>query len=203
MPIGIVRTGWQGTTGGPGLTQMAMGGSLEGFGDWDATAAQAAVNAVRAFWDAVKGVLPNDLTLTVSPVVDVYATAQGDLVGSYQAATPPTNVVGTQAGVFSMASGVKMQWNTGIIRNGRRVRGATFLVPAASTAFTDGGIVSSTTRTTLNSAGTTLMAATATANNPFGVWSRPTTTESNDGAWALIVGAEAVEKGAVLRGRRD
>lgn len=203
MPVGIVRTGWQGTTGGPGLTQMAFGGTLEGGTDWDATGAQAVVNAVRAFWDAAKGFLPNEIILTVSPVVDIYSTVGGSLVGSYSAATPPATVTGTDTGTYLMASGIKVQWNTGIILNGRRVRGATFIVPAGASAMANTGTVSGSARTAINAAGATMIGAANTATHPFGIWSRPETLTSNDGAFSAVNGTETVEKGAVLRGRRD
>lgn len=203
MPVGIVRTGWQGTSGGPGVTQLAFGGTTEGGTDWTASGAQAMVNAVRAFWDSIKASVPNNITLTVSPIVDVYDKVGGELVGSYVAATPPAAVLGTDAGSFSMASGIKLNWQTSVILNGRRVRGATFIVPSASNAFTADGIVVSATRTLLATAGATLIGAANTATHPMGVWSRPTTKTSNDGAFTAISAADASEKGAVLRGRRD
>jgi hypothetical protein len=182
---------------------MAFGGSLEGGADWDEAAAQLAVDNVRAFWAAINGLIPNEITLTVSPVVDVYSTVGGALVGSYQAPIAPVVVAGLDSGVYSMASGVKMQWNTGVILNGRRVRGSTYIVPAGSSAFANTGTVAAGARTTLQTAGNTLISAAETDLNPFGVWSRPENTTSNDGVFSAIAGAEAVEKGAVLRGRRD
>jgi hypothetical protein len=203
MAIGIVRTGWQGTTGGPGLTQMAFLSDIGGAGDWDAPDAQAAVNAVRAFWAGINGYIPNEITLTVSPVVDVYDIQGGQLIASWQATTAPTAVVGLDSGVYSMASGVKVQWNTPNIANGRRVRGATFIVPAGTTAFTNSGLVASAARTAINAAGATLITSANTNLHPFVVWSRPETLTSNDGAWSAISAGETIEKGAILRGRRD
>jgi hypothetical protein len=182
---------------------MAFGGTLEGGGDWNATSAQTAVNAVRTFWDAFKTYLPNEVVLTVSPVVDVYSTSLGALVGSYTAATAPAQVTGGDTGIYSMASGVKVQWNTGVILNGRRVRGSTFIVPAGGTAFTVSGLVGATPRSSINTAGANLISAMATATHPFGVWSRPKTTTSDDGVFSAITAPETVEKGAILRGRRD
>jgi hypothetical protein len=112
-------------------------------------------------------------------------------------------VAGLDSGVYSMASGVKMQWNTGVIINGRRVRGSTYIVPAGASAFANTGTVAAGARTTLQTAGNTLISSAETDLNPFGVWSRPENTTSNDGVFSAIAGAEAVEKGAVLRGRRD
>jgi len=201
--VALVRTGWSGTTGGPGVTQL----HVEGITDphtWDAAAAQIAVDAVRTFWDAIKAYLPNEIVLTVSPVVDVYDIISGDLVGSYSAATPPASVTGSATGVYSMASGMKINLNTGVIRNGRRVRGGIFVVPADGTAFTNGGVVAATPRTTMNTAVNTMRGTLVAANKQLVVYSRPVTTPTaRDGATAAVNGAETSEKGAILRGRRD
>lgn len=201
--VAIVRTTWTGTSGGPGLTQLAM----EGIADphsWDPTTAQAAVNAVRAFWDGCKAWLPDDIVLTVQPIVDIYNIQTAELVGSHSAATPPANVLGTSATSFAMASGLKANLNTSTIRNGRRVRGSIFLVPAASAAFTNDGLSQSTARTSINTAGSTLMGALVTSGAQLVVWSRPQDTPTpRDGATAPVTSIEVSTKGAILRGRRD
>lgn len=201
--VALVRTSWLGTSGGPGLTQLA----IEGITDphtWDAAAAQIAVDAVRTFWDSIKANMPNELTFTVSPVVDVYNIISGDLVGSYSAATPPTSVLGTDTGVYSMASGAKINLNTGVIRFGRRVRGAIYLVPMASLQTTNTGTVASTARTTFNNAVNTMRGTLVAANKQLVVYSRPRVLPTpRDGATSPVTGAETSEKTAVLRGRRD
>lgn len=206
MTIGVVRTAWSGTTGGPGLTQTFF--DVAGtFGPIDATQAQAAVNAVRTYWDAIKALIPDEVILTVSAVVDQYDPVTGDLTGSVTAATPPTSVTGTSAGNYAMASGIRVNLPTGVIRNGRRVRGAQYIVPTTSTAFGTNGTVSSTSRTTINTAGTTLRSAFTTAGLRVLVYSRPLTADEPNGPRvgdvAEVTGWDASEKGAVLRGRRD
>lgn len=201
--VAIVRTSWLGTSGGPGLTQLA----IEGITDphtWDAAAAQIAVDAVRTFWDAIKANMPNELTFTVSPVVDIYTILSGTLVGSYSAATPPTSVLGTDTGTYSMASGAKVNLNTGVIRNGRRVRGGIFLVPMAGLQTTNTGTVASTARTTFNNAVNTMRGTLVAANKQLVVWSRDNTgVEPGNGATSPVNGVETSEKVAILRGRRD
>lgn len=205
--VHIVRTGWQGTTGGPGLTQLAVDQITSGFGPLSAGEGQAAVNAVRAFWESAKIYIPNEVTLNVSPVVDYYLTDDAQLAGSMTAATAPANVVGTEAtSSYSMAAGVKLNLNTGVIRNGRRVRGSMFIVPSAG-SMTNGGIVGATPKTNLQTYGATLLAALNTAGLKLVVWSRPLTAEDpngpRDGAQADVSVIECSEKTAILRGRRD
>lgn len=205
--VHIIRTGWQGTTGGPGLTQLAVDQITSGFGPLSAAEGQAAVNAVRAFWDSTKLYLPNELTLTVSPVVDYYLTDTAELAGSMTAATAPANVIGADAtNSYSMASGLKLNLNTGVIRNGRRVRGSIFVVPSAG-SMTNAGIVGATPKTNMQTYGATLISALNTAGLKLVVWSRPLTAEDpngpRDGAQADVSVIECSEKTAVLRGRRD
>ena len=206
MTIGKIATSWAGTSGGPGLTQLFFDNPTT-FGPISATEAQAAVNAMRTYWDAVKGLLPDDVTLTVSAVVDQYNEVTGELVGTVTAATPPTTVAGTSAAAFAMASGIRVNLQTTVIRNGRRVRGAQYLVPAASTVYAATGNVASASRTTINTAGTAFLNALDTAGLRPVVWSRPLDADQPNGPrvgdLAEITGWDASEKGAVLRGRRD
>lgn len=202
MTLGIVRTAWAGTSGGPGLTQLAI---VEATGAAiTVSQAQSAVNAVRTFWDGVKGILPDNITLTTSPVVDFYDEVTGDLTGTTTATTPPASVTGTSTASFAMAAGVKVNLNTGVIRNGHRVRGAIYIVPASAAVFTTDGAVTSASRVTINSAGATLTGALVTAGLNLVVYSRPRVIPTpRVGAFAAVSGVETNEKGAVLRGRRD
>lgn len=200
--VAIVRTNWAGTSGGPGLTQLALLGAAGG--DWNPGGEQGAVDAVRTFWNSLVGLLPNELTLTVSPVIDVYNTENGELIASHVAPTPPANVVGTFTGVYAMATGVKVNWNTNQIRFGHRVKGATFIVPIGSTAFNNLGVVDSVTRGTIQTAANTLRNSLAANSTPLAVWSRPKTVPIPRAGFATEVAASEVnEKTAVLRGRRD
>ena len=208
MPVvvALVRTNWSGTTGGPGLTQTAIEAVTDPH-TWDATAAQQAVDAVRAAWFGCATYLPDNIKLDVNPVVDIFTHIDGELVGSYSAATVPSQVVGTSAATFSMAAGIKINLNTGMIRNGRRVRGGIFVVPAVSTAFTTDGLVLAGARTTFNTAWNTCRTTLATNNKTLTVWSRPIPDGKphgpRDGATAPVSAIETSEKGAILRGRRD
>lgn len=198
----MVRTMWSGTTGGGGLTQLAVRdvtGALMTTGQ-----VQSAVNAVRAFWDGIKGLLPDEVTLNVSSVVDGYEIDPGNLAWSAVAATPAAAVIGTSATSFSMAAGVKANLNTDVIRFGRRVRGAIYIVPATTAAFSTSGLVAGSARTTINTAGATLRSSLNTAGLELGVWSRPITEgNTRPGFFSICSGIETNEKTAILRGRRD
>jgi hypothetical protein len=162
---------------------------------------------MRTFWDAIKIYMPNEVSFTVSPVVDYYLTHNAELDGSVQAPTPPTPVTGTGTTAYSMAAGLKLNWNTTTIRNGRRVRGSTFLVPTVSGAFSVTGTADSSTRTAIQAAAATFLNSLSATGLKGVVWSRPLTAEElhgpRDGATADITAAEVSEKTAILRGRRD
>lgn len=202
MVVGLVRTAWSGTSGGPGVQQFAIYDGNNAF--WSTIQAQNAVNHVRTFWNAVSGVLPNDITLTVQNVVDLYSESDGKLVSSIVAPTAPTTVVGANAGSFTMAAGLKMNLQTGQVRNGRRVRGSVYIVPAAAVVYTDSGMVQSGTRTTVNAAGNALISNLATGSLTLGVWSRPKKgAEPRAGALTAVLAVDTNEKSCILRGRRD
>jgi hypothetical protein len=203
--VALVRTHWSGTSGGPGITQIALLGATGGI--WNPGGEQAAVNAMRAFWDSLKTYLPDELTLTVSPVVDYYDTATGELLGSNIAATPPGVVIGTSATSYAGGSGFKVTWETGQIRDGRRVRGATYVVPASSSVFTSAGVISATPKAAVNTAAGTFISAITAGTMSVAVWSRPReATEdlpARDGAAFQVSTGVCSSKSAILRGRRD
>lgn len=200
--VAIVRTEWDGTSGGPGLTQLAFLGN----GEFTAANAQAAVNAVRKFWDSLKGYLPDELKLNVMPTVDIYNETDAQLTGSVVAPVVPTQVAGTSASSYAGGAGMKVNWNTGVIRNGRRVKGATFIVPAASTVYTSNGTISAITVTGINTACNTLMADVTAGGTALLVWSRPLVVGgviTRTGATAGVISGTTNPKSAILRGRRD
>lgn len=205
MPIGLVRTAWSGTTGGPGITQTYF---RAGPGNQSLTIEQAtaAVNAMDKFWKAVAGLLPNEIVCTVSTVVDEYDIATGDLVDSTSATGAVRVTQGTSAAVYSMASGMKLNFNTGFVRNGRRVRGGMYLVPAGSNIYSDVGLVVSGARTTATTAGNTVITDMTAAGLDLVVYSRPLKADDPKGPRAgdiaRVDSISASEKGAVLRGRR-
>jgi hypothetical protein len=205
--VHIVRTAWSGTSGGPGLTQMAIDTVDSSFGPLSPSQAQSAVDAVRSFWNNMVLLLPNEVILTVSPVVDYYLSHNAQLSGSVSAPTPPANVAGTSAAAYSMATGPKLNLNTGVVRNGRRVRGSIYIVPGAGSTLGVTGMLEGTARANLNVYGNNLRTALATAGLKLQVWSRPIPEDKpkgpRDGAVADVVAIEANEKLAILRGRRD
>lgn len=200
--VAIVRTEWDGTSGGPGLTQMAMLGN----GEFTAANAQAAVNAVRKFWDDMKATLPDELKLTVSPIVDIYRETDAELTNSVIAGAAPAVVVGQGTTGYAGGAGLKINWNTGVIRGGRRVKGSTFIVPALATAFGNTGTPTPQVVITANTAANAMMASLTAGGTALLVWSRPLVVGgaiTRTGATAGVISGSLAPKSAILRGRRD
>ena len=200
--VAIVRTEWDGTSGGPGLTQFALIGGNE----FSAGTAQAAVNAVRKFWNTLGAYLPDEVKLNVSPVVDIYNEADAVLTGSVVAPVVPLQVAGIGASGYAGGAGLKLNWNTGIIRNGRRVKGATFIVPALATCFGTTGTPTPTITGNINQAATVMMADLTAGGTALAVWSRPLVKDeviTRAGAISGVISGTLASKSAILRGRRD
>lgn len=204
--VAQVKTHWNGTSGGPGINHLAFQSQTDPH-TWDASAAQQAVDAVRAFWNSLSGQLSNKISLTVDPAVDVFNIADAGLVGTYSAATAPAIVTGTDNGNFSMANGVKISLKTASIINRRRVHGAIFVVPTANYCFDSSGTVTPGAMTTMMNAANTLLNTSRTNNMGLCVWSKPKKATAKyparDGQASDVQGFSINSHGATLRGRRD
>jgi hypothetical protein len=201
--VSIVRTAWSGTSGGPGVTQMAVD-TIAPDTFWTPADMQDIVDEVKLFWDTIDTFIPSDIQLNVLPTIDNYETIDGDLVGSNTVAVAPATVTGGWAGGYSMASGFRINLLTSDIINNRRVRGAWFVVPASINIYDSAGQIDSTTRTAVVAALNTLKTNLATVNAGLYVWSRKKELpEPRDGQISPVTGFTVSSKVAVLRGRRD
>lgn len=195
-----VKARWSGFNGGPGYTVL----HFRDFSSGEPTNADAtgAAARTRTFFDAFKAYLPLVVSVTVESAVDVIEETTGELVGSLSADTQAP-VVGTSQPTqpFSAAVGAVLTWRTNGIRNGRRIRGRSFLVPLSSQAFGANGGLTSGTVTALSTAASALIDG---AGSPdLGVYARPTGPGATDGIWYAATAYSVPNAGAVLRSRRD
>jgi hypothetical protein len=195
-----ITTQWTGFTGAPGYTVM----HFRDFGGTDVTPpdAQMAVDRVYAFFNAVKAYFPQQVSLQVRGEVEAIDEATGNLQDVI-VATAPAAIVGTAGTTvpYAAALGSVVSWRTGVVRNNRRIRGRTFLVPLSSLAFDNTGTLIPGALTAFNTAATALRDATTIAD--FGIYARPTAPGASDGVWALVTGHQVPDMGSVLRSRRD
>lgn len=160
MTLARVNCAWQSWPGAPGVSTFYL----------DPTPAQATIDSIRTFFNALITLLPSGLTINVPSSGDEISEATGSISGQWSVATTPTTVTGTGAGAYAGNAGAVVHWLTqGIVAN-RRVRGRTFIVPLIATAYDTAGSLSTSALSTISTAANALVAA-----NPglINVWSRP------------------------------
>lgn len=170
---------------------------------------QAAVNAIRTFFDSVDPLLPNEVSIIFPSEVSELDTASGELVG-VENVEAPAAIIGGGAGAWLGGAGVLVTWNTGAIRDGVRVKGRTFLVPATSAAFFTDGTPLQTTIDTITSAGNVMILSMSSALSGLVVYSRfrpaaagPPPVTERDGDEFFVTTASVPDRSAILRDRRD
>jgi len=151
---------------------------------------------LQAFWVALAARVPSVVTFTTLNTGDIIDEDTGDLVGTWtDGATSTVNSSGS--GVYAAGVGVRGRWPTSGIKNGRRVRGSTFIVPLVGSAFQSDGTIDGTVWTSISTAFGNLY--TAGAGYQY-VWSRP--VAGAGGQANLVIGTDVPDKVSWLRSRR-
>lgn len=154
--------------------------------------------AVAGFFSGIATALPSSVSISMQPTIDTLDETNGALVGQQDIEVPPS-VSGGGTNNYSAASGAVVNWLTTAYRNGRRVRGRTFLVPLSSTVYDSNGDLSSGFLTDIREAAEGLVSAPDTTG--MVVWSRPRGGAGGD--INPVTGVSVPDLGAVLRSRRD
>ena len=185
------RVQWSGTTGGTGFSVLnaRLSGAALGTGP------QQFADNVRAFFLGLQFALPNEVVLSFNSEVLELDTSTGQLLQVHPV-TPPNNVAGSATGSYAHASGIRLDWLTPSVLNGRRLRGRTYLVPAASAVFDTSGRLTTTAQNNIKTAGNAYVADMENIGSAA-VWSR------THGIIADVEEVGVSPLGAVLRSRRD
>jgi hypothetical protein len=196
---------WSGFTGAPGYTNLYFEHQ-----DPPSATANAATDASRALFVGLSSMLPNDVTVTTSPLVEVIDDAEGELLSVITSTTTLTPVTGADSGIWAAASGIVYNWKTAGIHHGHHVKGRTFAVPMGGVTYNASGGIASTPLTSLNAAGAAYVAFPGC--DPV-VWARPAYGPRPVGGGPrpllragthFVINAFSVgSKVAVLRSRRD
>lgn len=157
-----------------------------------------AVEGVQAFFNAIVLQLPTAVKLNVENAVEVIEETTGQLVETFSVAAQ-TQISGTGNSTYSGVSGACISWNTGEVRNGRRVRGRTFIIPLHTQVYEGDGTLTTGCITALSTAAQGLIDHTS----DFHIFNRPTLPGAADGQSATVTGFVVKDKAAVLRSRRD
>lgn len=198
--IARIKMQWSGFTGGPGFSVFHFRDFTAG--EVDQATVDGAITKVRAFATAIAGDVPNGTQFQVQGDVEVIEETNGQLIDVLSsdggAAIPSTAPAGL---AYSAASGACVTWRTNGIRNGRRIRGRTFIVPMHGSAYDTNGTIGPTIVPKFVTAANNLRDQTGAGD--LGVWARPTAPGANDGIWYVVTGSTVNDKVAILRSRRD
>lgn len=194
-----VKARWGGFTGAPGFSVFHFRDfSQESFTNADATNA---ASRVRTFFEAVAPWMPTGVTVQVEQDTEVIGIDSGQMEG-IMTAGPQQLVSGTAnaAAGYAAAAGAVVTWRTSTVKNGRRMRGRTFLVPLSSSAFESNGTLQQGTINSILGAAPQLRES---ATGPeLGVYARPP-QGGGTGLFAPVSSYSVPDMGAILRSRRD
>ena len=194
MAVYRVKFRWTGFTGAPGYTNLHFDASTEP----TQAGAQAVYDAAGEFAGDITSALPSAVSISIEGGVEVVDQTTNELLTVFSATTR-TAAKGIGTGGFSSSTGACITWETGEVKNGRRVRGRTFIVPLAASGYDTDGTLTSGVLTDLQTAA----AALAAGGFTFGVLARPSTVGAADGSFHTVTSGRISDKTAVLRSRRD
>lgn len=200
-----VKMRWGGMPGAPGMSVFHFTHPSGVFTDLDAGAAQEAVDRVDTFAAGVVFWMPYQTTLEVLADVELIDGASGDLEDVFGTTPDATRTSPQSAGqVYAGPVGAIINWKTATIRNGRRLRGKTFLVPLNGGVFSDNGTPAAGLITSLNTHATALRAV--GTDTQLCVYGRPMTPAigiTPEGVAGKVTSHNVPDFAAVLRSRRD
>lgn len=199
---------WTGFIGAPGYTNLFFNNTGDFFIQADRDEPVAKIQTWLAAW---RSRLPSSVTIGLNSTVETVRASDGALT-DFNTVTVAAPAPGTGTGVYSGASGACVNWYTDGIRNARRVRGRTFMVPVAGNFLSGDGTLDNTNLTAVRTANADLITPTAGGTQLY-VWARPTpikdangvpTGEYNADGTSFPVSMSTIsDKVAVLRSRRD
>jgi len=184
-----VRIGWSGSgVVGPGVSTFY-------FPSGGGAAGQA---ALKTMFTAIQSAFPNlSLTWSFPAGGETIDAATGELVGAWSGATPSSLTAAASNSDWLSGVGARIQWNTDAVSRGRRVRGATFLVPLNGSASSSDGTIVNTYVTSLQAAATAFVTGADST-----IWSRPSAPGLSDGGSATVTSAVVPDRVSWLRSRR-
>lgn len=184
---------WSVPNAGPCVTTFHFQSST---GVFDALSIPA---AVRDFFGRLVSYIPDDVGVSYDTEIGVLDTATGQLTSTLAVATPPVTT-GTAAGNWAAGSGARVVWSTADIANGRRVRGATYLVPLSVNAYAGSGRIAGTVVEAITTSATTFLSDIEDSDNFLTVYSRP--TPGSPGTNHRVTTGSCSEVVATLRSRK-
>lgn len=146
---------------------------------------------------------PSDVTWSCNPEVEIYDMASGLVQPPLVIGVVPTAIPGAMAGNYAGGNGARINWRTMTIKGRRFIRGATYVVPLAGTAFSGNGSLSSGFVTGMTGSANTMLTHFAAAALDFVVWSRPLKGATVGGVAGIVITGTVPTRPATLRSRRE
>lgn len=198
--VALLRTKAQGiasVSGSPYLFQQVWQPGTGGGSTADATDCLARYSD---FWTTLAAKIATGVVIVFDPVCEIFDSATGDLTGSFTGVQPAN--INSSAGSSPLPAQVQglIAWSTPIVRNGRFLRGRTY-VPLPDEGDNAGNATPSVSYTAqLTVAVGDLLAAGSTASAPH-IWGRPTTVGGSNGVSGPISAGVARNNWATQRRR--
>ena len=185
-----VRAVWSGFQGAPGYSNFS-------FSDLTTdTARNVAGAAVKEFFTGLAAFLVTGCSIQVQPEVTEWDASTGQLTGASTMTTVPLASISTAtAAPYAGGSGAAITWKTGVIFNGRRVSGRTYLVPLQG-CYEQEGTLSAAAITAIGSAATAFIGS---AGADFAIWAKQFADPVGEDPAVQIGGAVASVSGYTLR----
>ena len=180
-----VRVTWNGAV---------PGGGISTFYTDDVVALD--VSSIKTFFNAIKDLMPGTLSLTIPNNADTIDMASGRLTGNL-ALTGGGVVTGTGDANYLAGVGAFVNWNTSFVRNGRLLRGRTFLAPLTRGIASPDGTILDTVKSEIDAAALGLVAAAT-----WQIYHRPPKGTFTGGTAHLITTAQTVDRVTALKTRR-
>lgn len=191
VPYSVITWISSGYTGSPGYTKFKFMGALD-----TASANTAAANS-RTFLSTIAAHTPTIANYACQSTCQTFTDA-GVLTGEVAVSVLPAVINGSAAGAYVGGAGAVVYWLTGAINGGHKVKGRTYLVPLAATAFQSDGTLASALVTSLQTAANTFAASTPA---PV-VNSRKLGQADRGDQTTILSGAQVKDRSAFLRTRR-
>lgn len=195
-----IKLRWSGLPGGIGYTMFHMRDFSAG--EPTVADANAALLRITNYAENIAAYLPQKVTLQAEAEVEVLEETNGQLITVLGGTTQviKTGAAASTVG-WAAAAGAVISWSTPGVRNGRRVRGRSFIVPLATTSYDTDGTLTPAVVAGLNTAATTLRDGAGTLD--LGIYARPTGPGATDGVWYAVTGHRVPDMSAILRSRRQ
>lgn len=151
------------------------------------------------YYTALAAYLPTSVTWTIETTGDIIDPLTGDLVGTWADSSALTSS-GSSSDAYAAPVGWCVNWMTGDVLDGHRLRGRTFHVPMGGSCSQNNGTLAETPLAAMRAAATAFIAACA---GEFVIWHRPKLSPAHAGGYSAVTSAVINDKASVLRSRRD